>query len=147
MNLAGDAHVLCSPQIIGKYLSQCTTTEINAEKYIFKAMCFILRADKSRHRDMLEELRKGVYTVRGEYPTTVPDAYELLMRTSRQIRYEQRRPGRSCYRAQDSGIGEGFMFAQHGGHGGRGVNGNDTYHSVVPGRNEILHEKVRCYSC
>ena len=25
MNLDGGAHVLCSPQIIGKYLSQCTT--------------------------------------------------------------------------------------------------------------------------
>ena len=61
MKMAGGAHVLCSPQIIGKELSQCTTTEINAEKTIFKAMCFILRADKILYRDVLEELRKGVY--------------------------------------------------------------------------------------
>ena len=40
MNLAGGAHVLCSSQIIGNDLSQCTTVEINAEKEIFKAMWF-----------------------------------------------------------------------------------------------------------
>ena len=42
MNLDGGAHVLCIPQIIGKYLSQCNTAEINTEKEIIKAMCFIL---------------------------------------------------------------------------------------------------------
>ena len=46
MNLDVGADVFCSPQIIGKDLSQCTTVEINAEKEIFKAVCFILRADK-----------------------------------------------------------------------------------------------------
>ena len=54
INLDGDAHVLCSPLIIGKYLSQCTTTEINAEKKKFMTMCFILRANKSLYRDILE---------------------------------------------------------------------------------------------
>ena len=54
MNLTGDAHVLCSPQIIAKELSQCNTTGINAEKDIFKAICFILREDKSRYVDLLK---------------------------------------------------------------------------------------------
>ena len=53
MNLDGGAHVLCSPKIIGKELSQCTTSEINAEKEIFKATCFILRAGKSRYGNLL----------------------------------------------------------------------------------------------
>ena len=60
MNLDGGAHVLCIPQSIGKELIQCTTAEINAEKERFEAMCFILRADKSRHGYLLEESRKGV---------------------------------------------------------------------------------------
>ena len=59
MNLAGGAHILCNPQIIGKDLSQCTTTEINSEKEIFKALCFILRADEIRYWYMLDELVKG----------------------------------------------------------------------------------------
>ena len=39
--------MLCSPQILGKDISSCTNMEINAEKERFKAMCFILRAEKS----------------------------------------------------------------------------------------------------
>ena len=45
--LAGGGHILCSPQILGKYMASCTTVEIDAEKERFKAMCFILRADKT----------------------------------------------------------------------------------------------------
>ena len=53
MNVSGGSHVLCSPKIIGKELSQCTTAEINGDKDRFKAIFFILRADKSRYRDLL----------------------------------------------------------------------------------------------
>ena len=53
----------------------------NAEKYRFESVCFVLRADESRYADLLEELINGVYKGRDEYPTTVSDDYELLMRT------------------------------------------------------------------
>ena len=110
-------------------------------------MCFILRSDKIRYGDMLEELRNGIYKGRDEYPTTIPDALKILMRTYRQIVYVQRHTGRSSYRAQDIGRGEGLIFAQHVGHGGIGGRGNDTDQAALPGRNDILHEKIRCYSC
>ena len=61
MILAGGGLILCSPQILGKDIISCTTMEINTEKERFKAMCFILRANKIRYSDLLEELRKGVY--------------------------------------------------------------------------------------
>ena len=83
-------------------------------------MCFILRADKICYRDMLDELRKGVYKGRDKYPTTVPDAYKVLMRTSRQIVYVQIWPGRYGYHTENSGRCEGFMSAQNVGRGGRG---------------------------
>ena len=54
MDFVGGAHVLCSSHIIGKDLSQCTTTKINAEKEIFKSMCFILREYKICYGDLLE---------------------------------------------------------------------------------------------
>ena len=38
MVLAGIGHMLCSPQILGKDMSSCTTMEINAEKERFNAM-------------------------------------------------------------------------------------------------------------
>ena len=77
----------------------------------------------------------------------MPDAYKLLMRTSQQIGYTQIWPDRYGCNEHNSGRGEGLMFAQHGGRGSIGGRENDTHQAAVPGRNEILHEKVRCYSC
>ena len=110
-------------------------------------MCFILRADKSRYGDILEELRKGLYKGRGKYPNTVPDAYDIFMRKYQQIKYVKRWPGRSGYHTGDRGRAEVFMFAQHGGCGGRGGRRNDTDQVAVTVRNKILHKEIRCYSC
>ena len=90
MILSGGGHIFCNPQILGKDMISCTPIEINTEKERFKDICFILRADEICYGDILEELRKGVYRGRDEYPTTVSDACELLLRTSQQIRYNQR---------------------------------------------------------
>ena len=38
------------------------------------------------------------------------------------------------------------MFAEHGGRGGRGGRADDTDQAAVPGRNEILHKEIKCYS-
>ena len=123
MILSGDRHILCSPQILGKDMFSCTPMEINTEKERFKVVCFILRADEIRYGDLLEELRKGVYRGRDKYPTTVSDAYELLLRTSQQIGYTQRRMGQLGYLTLAGGRSECLMFAQQGGHGGRGGRG------------------------
>ena len=88
-----------------------------------------------------------MYRGRDEYPTTVPDAYELLLQTSQQIGYNQRRTGQSGHRILTGGKGEGFMFAQQGGRGGRGAErGNENNQEEVAGRNKILEGGVRCYS-
>ena len=39
------------------------------------------------------------------------------------------------------------MFVQHNGSDSRGGRGNDTDKLELTGCNEILHEKIRCYSC
>ena len=148
MILAGGGHILCSPQILGKDMVSCTPMEINTEKERLKAMYFISRANKIRYGDLLEELRKGVYRGWDEYPTTVPDAYELLLRTSQQIGYNQRRTGKSGHHAQTGGKSEGFMFSQQGGSGGRAgrggrgaERGNENNQEEVAGHNKILHEE------
>ena len=154
MILAGGVHILCSPQILGKDMISCTPMEINTEKDRFKAMCFILRVEKICYSDILEELWKGVYRGTDGYPTTVSDAYKLILRTSQKIGYTQRRTGNSGYRARAGGRSEGSMFAQqgrHGGCGGRGEcraeRGNENNQEEVAGRNKILHGGIRCYSC
>ena len=82
------------------------------------------------------------------------DAYELLLRTSQQIGYSQRRTGQPSHRSRNSRKSEGFIFTQQGGHGGRGgrsgrvaERGNKNNQEEVAGSNEILHGGVRCYSC
>ena len=125
-------------------MASCNNVEIDAEKEIFKAICFILRADETRYGDLLEELWKGVYRGRDEYPNTVSDAYELLLWTSQQIGYSQRRTGQPSHRAQTSGKSEGFIFTQQGGRGRHGAErGNENNQEEVAGRNKILHRGVR----
>ena len=127
MILAGGGHILCSPHILGKDMVSCTKMEINTEKERIKAMCFILRTDEICYGDILEELRKGVYRGRDEYPTTVPETNELLLQTSQQIGYNQRRTGQSGHRTRTGRKGEYFMFAQQGGRGGcRAERGNEN---------------------
>ena len=120
MILAGGGHILCSPQILGKDMVSFTPMEINTEKERFKALCFILRADEICYGDILEQLRKGVYRGRDKYHITVPKAYELLLRTSQKIGYNQRRTVQSGHRTRTSRRVECFIFAQQGGRGGRG---------------------------
>ena len=145
MILAGGRHILCSPHIFGKYMVSCTPMEINTEKERFKAMCFILRADKIRYGDLLEELRKVLYRGRDEYTTTFPNTYELLLRTTQKIGYNQRQTGQSGHHTQTDGKGEGFMFAQKGGCGGRGgrdgrgaERGKENNQEKVAVRNKIF---------
>ena len=76
----------------------------------------------------------------------MPNAYELLVWTFQHIRYLQRRPGRSGYHTVNSGRGEDFIFADHGGRGGIVGRGKDTDQLAVPGRNKILNKEIVCYS-
>ena len=147
MILAGGIHVLWSPQILGKDMISCTPMEINTEKERFKAMCFILRANKIGYSDILEELRRGVYRGKYKYPTTVSDEYKLLLRWSQQMGYTQKQTGQLGYRAQADGKSEGFMFAQQGGRSRcRAERRNENNQEEVAGHDKIFHRGVRCYS-
>jgi len=43
---------------LGKSLDTASDDEINAKKERFKAMCFMLRADKGCHSHLIDELKK-----------------------------------------------------------------------------------------
>jgi len=88
LEMSGGAHVMCSPNISNEAIRKADTDEME-ETERFKAMYFFLRANKSRYRDLLEELKKGVHKDWDEYPMTVADAYQLLLRTSKLIGYKK----------------------------------------------------------
>jgi len=50
-------------------------------------MCYFICSDESRYRELHENLKHNVFCGCNEYLTTVSNAYELLLRTSRQIGY------------------------------------------------------------
>ena len=141
LELAGGEHIFCSPTILGKSLDTASPDEIKKENERFRAICFIQRADETRYSELLEDLRKGVFRGRDEYPETVSEAYELLIRTSTQFWYVNRSRNTNT-RSRSS---RNFTFTQNGGHNNNG-SGNDSA-QITAGKNGETFPDILCYAC
>ena len=141
LELAGGEHIFCSPTILGKSLDTASPDEIKKENERFRAICFIQRADETRYSELLEDLRKGVFRGRDEYPETVSDAYELLIRTSTQLGYVNRSRNTNT-RSRSS---RNFTFTQNGGHNNND-SGNDSA-QITAGKNGETFPDILCYAC
>ena len=163
LKLAGGEHIFVSKEMLKvDDLSSMTKKERDAEKDRFMAACFILRCDgfgeRSRYKNILEDLKSSANRGRDEYPTTLTDAFDLLVRESGEYdtvcgfkpRYRTRQ-GRGGGR----GRGRGFLFTQQG-RGGRN-NGNERNHyssrnendsnEVVAGADGQTHPDITCFGC
>jgi len=58
LEMSRGAHVMCSLKLLDKAMLEADPDKVEKEAEKFKAMCFLFRADKSRYRDFLEELKK-----------------------------------------------------------------------------------------
>ena len=135
--MVGGEHIFVSPTILGSDVSSARTEDKTKQKEKFLAMCFFMHADERRYGELHEELKKGVFRGRDEYPVTVSDAYEFLIRTSRQIGYQRNhRMGGNRFRGGRTGSTNNFMLVQ---------NRNDPV--PIPGNDGVLHEDITCYSC
>ena len=145
LEMVGGDHIFVSPKILGAKIHEATEENIRKEKERFLAMCFFMRADPNLYSELHEDLKKGVFRGRDEYPTTVSDAYELLLRTRKQLGYARSsrnttrfRGGRTDDRNRQ---GENFMLVQAG-------DGNPRDRAdPVPGRDGILHSQTKCFAC
>jgi len=124
-------------------LSTATDDKIEEESERFRAICFILRADKGCYAELLDDSKQSVFKRRDKYPTTVSDAYKFFIRTSRQVGYVNRRTNCSMNRFRQ-GQNRNFMFAQQGRHRN---DENNNLLEVLAGRDGVAHEIVRCFSC
>jgi len=82
LTTAGGEHIFVSKDMLGKDLGVATADEVKDEKEYFLAMCFILRSDKGRYKKLLEDLKSSANRGRDEYPKTLTDAFDLLVRES-----------------------------------------------------------------
>ena len=109
----------------------------------FWQMCFRIRADESRYENLLKDLMKSFFRGHGEYSTFASDAYELLLRTSRQLGY--RRSNRKYNgRFWGNRQSNNFILAQKKHQ--RKQHNNDNQNRVA-GRNGVVHKEVTCYAC
>ena len=120
---------------------------------------FILRSDKSRYKTLLDGLKRSTNLGKDEYPTTLTEAFNLLVRESGE--YDSVHPRNNRYHARGGRGGKGcqsYLFAQqgHGDWGGRGMPGDECNYSrtndgksdeVVAGRDGEIFPNVTCFGC
>ena len=135
LKLAGGEHIFISKEMMGlDDLDTATKTQKDKEKDRFMAACFILRCDgineRSRYKNLLEDLKSSANRGRDEYPTTLTEAFDLLVRESGE--YDTIRGFNPRYRTRrglrNRGRGH-FLFAQQG-RGGRN-NDNDESNTTA----------------
>ena len=68
--------------MLGKDLNEATDTEINIERERFMGMCFILRCHEGTYKKLLDDLKQSANLGRDEYPETLTEAFNLLVRES-----------------------------------------------------------------
>ena len=157
LKIAGGEHILISPEMLGMKLDVATSLQLREEKEKFLAICFILRSDPERYKVLLNDLRRSANLGRDEYPETLTEAFDLLVRESGE--YDTVRPPSNRYRGRGGRGGRGrqnFLFAQQcrGGRGGHG-NENTTYSrlnaddtdKIVAGTDGETYPNIVCYGC
>jgi len=86
LKLAGGDHIFVSKDMMGVDDLSSATKRKDAKRERFMAECFILRCDglseHSRYKKLLKDLKSSANRGRDEYPTTLTDAFDLLVRES-----------------------------------------------------------------
>ena len=158
LKIAGGEHVLVSPVLLGQAIEYASKAELNEEKEKFMAVCFMLRSDESRYKTLLEGLKRSANLGRDEYPATLTEAFDLLVRESGE--YDTVRPPQqnNRFRGRGGRGGRGrtsYLFAQQG-RGGRGNSESECSYSrtnstnsneVVAGTDGEPHQNVTCFGC
>jgi len=140
--------MFCSEELLGSEISSAAPDDIEKEKERFHAMCFLLRSDKNRYEELLEDSKQGVFRGCDEYPRTVPEAYKLLIRSSRYLGFHQRRniSWSNLKTRQEGDRSNNFVFAQQDGMR-LTKNTNNINPSTHVCRDGVTHENITCFVC
>ena len=74
--------IFYSPGLTGISLANATSEEITAEEERSKAIILLKNSDENRYQSLSNKLKENTFLDRDEYPTTISDMYELMVKTS-----------------------------------------------------------------
>ena len=109
LKILGGKRILVSATIMGNAIKDATDAKINNEKEQFMALCYILKSDEDRFKRLLENFKRSANLRRYEYPKTLTEVFNLLVRELGE--YDTARQPNNRFRGQ----------------GGRGGSGNHTF--------------------
>ena len=114
-------------------------------------MCYILRSNEGRYKKLLDDLKSLENCGRDEYPETLTNAFNLLVRESGEYDTVKHQVMGS------EGVEVDDMEVVVDTCGGRGLNSNnehtfsrvyeDSSTKVVPGIDGATHQGITCYGC
>jgi len=81
LELSSGDHMIYSPKLLKKTLggAKLSDDDIEKDKEKFRAICFLVRLDENRYRNLLISLRKSVFLGRDEYPKTLASTYDFFL--------------------------------------------------------------------
>lgn len=136
---------------MGREIANATGAEINDENEKIMATCFSLRSDPKRYRTLLEDLKRSANLGRDEYPETLTEAFNVVVRESGEYDTIGGRQQGSHYRGRSSCRGcsnHNFLFVQGGGDRVEYTRYNDTgSDEIIAGTDNISHSNITCFSC
>ena len=82
LKIAGGDHMLVSKAMLGKEIHEAASAEIMIECKRIMCICFILLSHKGTCKKLLDDLKRSANLGRDEYPETLTEAFNLLVRES-----------------------------------------------------------------
>ena len=127
-------HIFYSPGMTGKERGDHNKESILEEEERNKALLLLRNSDDNRYKGLMDELRKSALLERDEYPTTIADMYEVMMK------YDQR-SNQSSFSRNNTQRRSGTALVQQA----EGDTNGDTQ-TLIPG-SDGRSFNVKCYNC
>ena len=136
--LLSGKNMLCNEKIMNKKWSEkpdenCIDEAIDE----FLAACFLASANNNKYGRLKENLNEHEHLGTDEYPKTISDTFELLMKTSGDL--DSHRKVKKSGRNQKVHNATSVSFSQK--------SSNDNYEGCIPGINGLIYPTTKCHGC
>lgn len=139
LKMFGGDRVLCFEKLMELKYEQVmasTVTQVKKDSVInlsteaFESVCFLMGSNNTIFGSLKTSLAESMNVGRNEYPTTLQSTYELLVNTE-MTNKKKTMNKKTWNNKKKSEINVSFAQAK----------------TPIPGKNGILHERVKCYKC